>query len=117
MHVEYTGVVTSSAMAVIGPQVVRTAKTDSAIFYWHKAVTLWPDIQIRKDGICLAGKGILVVRPDQHLDAVQHCLILAKINVLRTVFLEQEISLALLIAESHARLEESTRLQERIAPL
>ena len=110
LHVEYSGVVTNAALAVIGPRIVDLAASDPVIIYWHKAVTPWPyQIEISKN-VCAAGKGIFVVRPDQDRDARRHCEALAMFEISRVVFLVEQVELARAIGLSLAIRQQSAAL-------
>ena len=97
-------------MSVIGPQIVGHAANDAVAIYWSQAVTPWPyEININRT-VCLAGSGVFIVRKDQLEGALNHAALLAKFGILRTVFLDSQLDLALVIAESLAIRQRSSAI-------
>ena len=110
LHIHYSGVITNGSMSVIGPQIVGHAANDAVAIYWSQAVTPWPyEININRN-VCLAGSGVFIVRKDQLEGALNHAALLAKFGILRTVFLDSQLDLALVIAESLAIRQRSSAI-------
>ena len=104
VHVDYTGIITNSVMQNIGPRVVEFCGSDCVLIHFDRATMCWPYEIAITENVCLCGYGAFVVKPEHRLDALEHCLRLAKVGVYRDVFLAEEIQVACRTAGIRARI-------------
>ena len=110
VHVDYTGVITIAVMQAIGPQVVEFCGPDVVLIRLDRAVLNFPYPISVTENVCLAGFGVLVVRPEHRLAALAHCLHLARAGIYRVAYPVAEILDAYHLAKRRAETAACTRL-------